>query len=71
MVKERGPQYRTGTLVEWLKGWNDAAPANPDKGGDEQLSWQLAGQLFVIIVPRQRRSRNMQDFGKFVDNRFN
>jgi hypothetical protein len=41
---------------------------DPDEGGGEQLDWQLAGQLGARIVPRQRRSRNMQGFGKFFYN---
>jgi hypothetical protein len=48
--------------VEYLKGWNQAAPTDPDEGGGEQLGWQLAGQIGARIVPRQRRSRNMQGF---------
>jgi hypothetical protein len=61
-------QDRVGAVVERLKGWNQAAPTDPDEGGGEQLGWQLAGQLGARIVPRQRRSRNMQGFGKFFDN---
>jgi hypothetical protein len=61
-------QNRVGAVVERLKGWSDAAPTDPDEGGDEQLGeklgCQLAGQLSARIVPRQRRSRNLQDFGK-------
>jgi hypothetical protein len=37
---------------------------DPDEGDKEQLGWQLAGQVGARIVPRQRRSRNMQGFGK-------
>ncbi len=55
-------QNRVGVVVERLKGWNQAALTDPDKGGGEQLGWQLAGQLGARIVPRQRRSRNMQGF---------
>jgi hypothetical protein len=44
---------------------------DPEEGGSEQLGWQLAGQLSARIVPRQRRSWNMQDFGKIFDNRKN
>ncbi len=53
-------QNRGGAVVEQLKGWNDAALTDPDEGGGEQLGWQLAGQVGARIVPRQRRSRNMQ-----------
>jgi hypothetical protein len=38
-------QNRVGAVVERLKGWNQAAPMNPDEGVGEQLGWQLAGQL--------------------------
>ncbi len=58
---------RVGAIKERLKGWNQAAPTDPDEGGREQL----AGQLSARIVPRQRRSRNMQGFGKFFDNGVN
>jgi hypothetical protein len=64
-------QNLVGAVVEWLKGWNHAAPTDPDEGGGEQLSWQLAGQLSARIVPRQRRSRNMQVFGKCFHNGVN
>ncbi len=64
-------QNRVGAVVEQLKGWNQAASMDPDEGGGEQLGWQLAGQLGDRIVPRQRRSRNMQGFGKFFDNGVN
>ncbi len=64
-------QNRVGAVVEQLKGCNQAAPTDPDEGGGEQLGWQLAGQLGARIVPRQRRSKNMQGFGKFFDNGVN
>jgi hypothetical protein len=60
-------QNRVGAVVERLKGWNQAAPTDPDEGGREQLGWQLGAR----IVPRQRRSRNMQGFGKCFDNSVN
>ncbi len=66
-----GAEPWVGAIVEQLKGWNDAAMTDPEEGGGEQLGWQLAGQLSARIVPRQRRSRNMQDFGKIFDNRKN
>jgi hypothetical protein len=47
-------------LVERLKGWNDAALTDRDKGGREELGWQLARQLGARIVPRQRNSGNIQ-----------
>jgi hypothetical protein len=61
-------QDRVGAVVERLKGWNQAVPMDPDKGGGEQLGWQLIGQVGARIVPRHRRGRNMQGFGKFFDN---
>jgi hypothetical protein len=51
------------TVVEQLKGWNQATPTNPDEGGGEQLGWQLAGQIGARIVPSQRRCRNLFDNG--------
>jgi hypothetical protein len=38
-----GAQDHVGAVVEWLEGWNQTAPTDPDKGGGEQLGWQLAG----------------------------
>jgi hypothetical protein len=64
-------QDRVRAVVEQLKGWNQAAPMDPDEGGGEQLGWQLAGQVGARIVPRQRRGRNMQGFGKNFDNGVN
>jgi hypothetical protein len=61
-------QNCVGAIIERLKGWNQVAPTKPDEGGREQLGWQLAGQVGARIVPRQRRSRNMQGFGKKFDN---
>ncbi len=41
------PQNHVGAVVERLKGWNQAAPTDPDEGGGEQLGWQLVlGTLF-------------------------
>jgi hypothetical protein len=48
-------------VVERMKGWDDAAPTDPDKGGGEELAWQLVRQG-ARIVPGQRNSRNMQSF---------
>ncbi len=47
-------QDHVGAIVERLKGWNQAAPTDPDKGSGEQLGWQLVGQVGARIVPRQR-----------------
>ncbi len=60
-----------GAVVERLKGWNQTALTNPDKGGREQFGWQLAGQVSARILPRQRKSRNMQGLGNIVDNGVN
>jgi hypothetical protein len=53
-------QNGVGAVIEWLKRWNDDATIDPDKGGGEELGWQIAGQLSTRIVPRQRNSRNIQ-----------
>jgi hypothetical protein len=42
-----------GAIIERLKGWNQAAPTDPDEGGGEQLGWQLSGQISARIVRRQ------------------
>jgi hypothetical protein len=60
-------QNCVGAVLERLKGWNDAAPMDLDKGRGEQL----AGQVDARILPRQRRSRNMQGFGKIFDHSIN
>jgi hypothetical protein len=51
-----------GAVVERLKGWDDAAPTDPDEGGGEEVAWQLVRQLGARIVPGQTDSRNMQSF---------
>ncbi len=53
-------QDGVGAVVERLKGWDDAAPTDPDEGGSEEVAWQLVQQLGARIVPRQRNSRPMQ-----------
>jgi hypothetical protein len=55
-------QDSVGAVVEQLKGWDDAAPTDPDEGGGEEVAWQLVWQLGVRIVPRQRNRRSMQSF---------
>ncbi len=55
-------QDGVGAVVERLKGWDDAAPTDPDEGSGEEVAWQLVRQLGTRIVPRQRNSRNMQGF---------
>jgi hypothetical protein len=60
-----------GPDSERLKGWDDAAPTDLDEGGGEEVAWQLVRQLGARIVPRQRNSRNIQDFCNIFDNRIN
>jgi hypothetical protein len=55
-------QDGVGAVVERLKGWDDAAPTDPDEGGGEEVAWQLVRQLGARIVPRQRNSRHMLSF---------
>jgi hypothetical protein len=55
-------QDGVGAVVERLNEWDDAALMNRDKGGGEELAWQLARQLGTRIVPGLRNSRNMQSF---------
>jgi hypothetical protein len=55
-------QDGVGAIIERLKGRDDAAPMDPDKGGGEELAWQLVWQLGARIVPGQRNSRNKQNF---------
>ncbi len=64
-------QDGVGAVVERLKGWDDAAPTDPDEGGGEELAWQLARQLGARIVPGQRNSRNMLICQKKFDNSIN
>ncbi len=59
---EPAAEDSVGAVVERLKGWDDAAPTDPDEGGREEAAWQLVRQLGARIVPRQRNSRNMQSF---------
>jgi hypothetical protein len=50
--------------MEWQ---DDAAAAQPDEGGAQQLGQQLdAG-----IVPGQRKRRSIQSFYKFFNNSIN
>ncbi len=55
-------QDGVGAVVELLKGWDDAAPMDPDEGVGEEVAWQLLRQLGARIVARQGNSRNMQGF---------
>ncbi len=36
-----------GAVVERLKGWDDAAPTDPDEGGGEEVAWQLVLKIFL------------------------
>jgi hypothetical protein len=40
-------QDRVGAVVEWLKGWNQVAPMDPDEGGREQLADSSLGRSVV------------------------
>jgi hypothetical protein len=64
-------QDSVGAVVEWLKGWADAAPTDPEEGGGEEVAWQIVRQPGARIVPRQRNSRNMQSFRKKIYNSIN
>ncbi len=46
----------TGAVIYRLEGWDDATTTDSDKGGREELGWQLTGQLGARIVPRQLHS---------------
>ncbi len=59
-------QNGIGAVVERLERWNDAATTDPDKGGTEHC-WQLGAR----IVPRQRKSGNIQSFRTILNNRIN
>jgi hypothetical protein len=59
-------QDRVGALIEQLKGWNQATPTDTDKGGREQLGWQLAGQVGARIVPRQETCKVLEKIWKMV-----
>jgi hypothetical protein len=50
---------------------DDAAAAQPDKGGAQQLVWQLGQQLGTGIVPGQGKSRSIQSFLKLFYNFIN
>ncbi len=52
--------------MQWVKGWDDAAPPDPDEGGGEEVAWQFVWQLGARIVPGQRNGRSMQSFEKFL-----
>jgi hypothetical protein len=41
-------QNGIGAIVERLERWDDAAMMDPDEGGREGLSWQLAGQELCL-----------------------
>ncbi len=56
-------QDDVGAVAELLKGWDDAAPTDPDEGGGEEVAWQLVQQLGARIVPRHR---NSQEHARFL-----
>ncbi len=44
---------------------DDAASAQPDEGGTEEVSWQLLRQQATqIMLARERKSRSIQSFQK-------
>jgi hypothetical protein len=45
------PQDGVGAIVRAVERWDDAAAAQPDEGGTQQLVWQLGRQLGTGIVP--------------------
>jgi hypothetical protein len=54
---------------------DDAAVTQPDKGGAEQLNWQLGQQLDTRIVPGQGKRRSIQSLKKiffynFINRKF-
>ncbi len=58
------PQDGVGTVERR----DNTAAAQPDKGGVQQLIWQLGRQLGTGIVPGQRKSRSIQSFFKVFSN---
>ncbi len=65
MVKERGPpppQDGVGAIIGVVERQDDTAVMQPDKGGAQQLVWQLGRQLGTGIVPGQGKRRSMQSF---------
>jgi hypothetical protein len=59
-------QDGVGVVVEWLKGWDDAAPTDPDEGVGEEVAWQFVRQLGARTVPRQRTAGTCKVFEKFL-----
>ncbi len=51
MVKERGAMAQdcVGAIVERLKGWNQAAPTDPDKGAESSLAGSSLGRLVLEL----------------------
>jgi hypothetical protein len=48
--------------IERLEWWSDTATTDPDEGGEEELSWQLTGQLDARILLRQGKGGNIKIF---------
>ncbi len=60
------PQDCIGAVIGAVERRDDAPAAQPDKGGEQQLIWQLGRQLDVGIVPGQGKRRSIQSFYKFL-----
>jgi hypothetical protein len=56
------PQDGVGAVVGVVERRDDAAAAQPDKGGTQQLVWQLGQQLGTEIVPGQGKSSSIPSF---------
>ncbi len=62
-------QDSVGAVVRALEKRDDAASARPEKGGTEEVSWQLLRhQATRIMLARERKSRNIQSFPKICIN---
>ncbi len=60
------PQDGVGAFVGLVERWDDAAAAQPDEGGMQQLVWQLSRQLGTGVVPGQGKRRSIQSFLDFL-----
>ncbi len=54
------PQAGIGAVIGAVERWDAPAALQPDKGGAQQLIWQLSWQLGTEIVPGQGKSRSIQ-----------
>jgi hypothetical protein len=58
-------QDSVGAIIGALKWGDDAASMQPDKGGVEEVSWQLLRQQVTrIMLARERKSRRIQSLKK-------